>query len=170
MTFAQILVILIVAIPLLFVALNRLRVDIGALIIAAGLGLAQFAGMGILGAANTPGDAVKAISGLGQPVVVTLFSLFIITRSLDVTGVTRLIARRLLAVGGKSEMRLILLFTAATALLSLVMNNLAAGALMLPSALEAARRTGIRPSTAPSRSRRQKGSRAPSMNRVGQGN
>lgn len=146
MTFTQILVILIVIIPLVFVALNRLRMDIGALIIASALGLAQFAGLGVLGAVHTPGDAVKAISGLGQPVVVTLFSLFIITRSLDVSGVTRLIARRLLAVGGKSETRLILLFSGATALLSLVMNNLAAGALMLPSALEVARRTGIRPS------------------------
>ncbi len=146
MTLTQILVILIVALPLIAVAMNRLRIDIGALIIAAALGLAQFAGLGVLGAPGTPGDAVKSISGLGQPVVVTLFSLFIITRALDVSGVTRLIARRLLALGGRSESRLIMLFTGATALLSLVMNNLAAGALMLPSALEAARRTGIKPS------------------------
>lgn len=127
-------------------ALNRVRVDIGALVIAAGLGVAQFAGFGILGPENTPGDAVKAIAGLGQPVVVTLFSLFIITRVLDATGVTRAIARRLLAVGGKSETRMIVLFAGTTALLSLVMNNLAAGALMLPSAIEASRHTGIKPS------------------------
>ncbi|HEY3291912.1 MAG TPA: SLC13 family permease [Anaerolineae bacterium] len=127
-------------------ALNKVRVDMGALIIAAGLGLAQFAGLGILGPEHTPSDAVKAIAGLGQPVVITLFSLFIITRILDSTGITRAIARRLLAIGGKSETRLIILFTGTTALLSLVMNNLAAGALMVPSAIEAARRTGIKPS------------------------
>ena len=146
MTFPQLLVIAIVAIPLIFVALNRLRMDLGALIIACLLGVAQFAGLGVLGAPNTPADAVKAISGLGQPVVITLFSLFIITRCLDTTGVTRVIARHLLTLGGKSETRLIILFTAATALLSLFMNNLAAGALLLPSAMDAARRTGIKPS------------------------
>ncbi|HEY3341997.1 MAG TPA: SLC13 family permease, partial [Anaerolineae bacterium] len=146
MTIPQILVIAIVAIPLIFVSLNRLRMDVGALVIACLLGIAQFAGLGILGAPNSPPDAVKAISGLGQPVVITLFSLFIITRCLDTTGVTRVIARRLIALGGKSETRLIILFTTATALLSLFMNNLAAGALLLPSAMDAARRTGIKPS------------------------
>ncbi|MCC7449424.1 MAG: SLC13 family permease, partial [Anaerolineae bacterium] len=72
--------------------------------------------------------------------------LFIITRTLDKTGVTRWIANRVLRAGGRSEMRLIALLTAATAFLSLFMNNLAAGALLLPSAMEIARRTGIKPS------------------------
>jgi di/tricarboxylate transporter len=146
MTFPQILVIAIVAIPLIFVVLNRLRMDVGALIIACLLGIAQVAGVGVLGPSNTPADAVNAIAGLGQPVVITLFSLFVITRCLDSTGVTRVIARHLLALGGNSESRLIALFTGVTALLSLFMNNLAAGALILPSAMDAARRTGIKPS------------------------
>jgi di/tricarboxylate transporter len=146
MTFPQLLVIAIVVVPLIFVVLNRLRMDVGALVIACLLGVAQFAGLGVLGQPNTPADAVKAISGLGQPVVITLFSLFIITRCLDTTGVTRVIARHLIALGGNSETRLIILFTSATALLSLFMNNLAAGALLLPSAMDAARRTGIKPS------------------------
>ena len=124
MTLPQVLVFGVIVIPLGFVTLNRLRVDIGALIIAVGLGIAQFAGLGVLGPPNAPGDAVKAISGLGQPVVVTLFSLFIITRCLEETGVARVIAHRLLAIGGASETRLIFLFTATTALLSLLMNNL----------------------------------------------
>src|SRR5579859_2032977 len=133
-------------IPLALVIMNRLRVDIAALIMAASLGIFQFLGLGILGASNTPGDTVKAIAGLGQPVVITLFSLFIITQALDKTGVTRAIARRILGLGGTSETRLIVLFVTATALLSLFMNNLAAGALLLPSAIDVARRTGIRPS------------------------
>jgi di/tricarboxylate transporter len=145
-TFSQVLVIVVVILPLILVSLNRLRVDVAALMIAAILGIAQLLGLGILGAPNTPGDAIKSISGLSQSVVVTLFSLFIITRCLDKTGVTRWIARRVLAIGGHSEARLILLFTTATALLSLFMNNLAAGALLLPSAIDVSRRTGIRPS------------------------
>ena len=146
MTIPQVLLIVIVIIPLALAVTNRLRVDVAALIIASALGIAQFAGLGMLGAPDRPGDAVKSISGLSQSVVVTLFSLFIITRCLDKTGITRWIARRLLAIGGHSEARLILLFTATTALLSLFMNNLAAGALLLPSAMDVSRRTGIRPS------------------------
>jgi di/tricarboxylate transporter len=146
MTVPQLVVIVVVALPLALVVLNRLRIDVGAMIIAVTLGVLQYFGMGVLGPPNTPAAAVNAISGLGQPVVVTLFSLFIITRCLESIGVARFIAARLLAIGGKSEARLVLLFTSATALLSLVMNNLAAGALLLPSAIEASRRTGIKPS------------------------
>src|SRR5262249_40130674 len=77
---------------------------------------------------------------------ITLFGLFIVTRCLDRTGVTRWIARRILGIGAKSEGRLIALFAATTAFLSLFMNNLAAGALILPSALDVSRHTKIKPS------------------------
>jgi di/tricarboxylate transporter len=146
MTPPQIFLIAAVLIPLILVVANRLRMDLAALLIAALLGAAQFFGMGILAPAGTPQNAAKAITGFGQPVVVTLTGLFILTRGLEKSGVTRWIAGRLLAIGGASESRLIALFAATTALLSLFMNNLAAGALVLPSAMEAARRTGIRPS------------------------
>jgi di/tricarboxylate transporter len=146
MTLPQIFLIVVVALPLVLVSLDRLRIDVAALGIAAVLGVAQYLGMGILGAAHTSGDAVKAISGLSQPVVLTLLSLFLITRGLDKSGMTRWIARYLLKIGGHSERHLIALFAATTALLSLVINNLAAGVLILPSAMEVARRTGIKPS------------------------
>ena len=120
--------------------------DAAALIIAIALGAAQFFGMGMLGPAGTPKEAVNAITGFGEPVVITLISLFIITRGLEKSGVTRWIAHKLMEIGGISESRLIALFTATTAGLSLFMNNLAAGALLLPSAMEVARRTGIKPS------------------------
>ena len=146
MTQAQLLLIIIVAIPLGFVSLNRLRIDVAALIIALALGTVQFLGVGMLGEPSTPADAAKAVSGLAQPVIVTLVSLFIVTRSLDRSGVTRWIARQVLKIGAQSEQRLIALFATVTALLSLFMNNLTAGALLLPSAMETARRTGIKPS------------------------
>jgi di/tricarboxylate transporter len=69
-----------------------------------------------------------------------------ITYSLKKSGVTRWLARQLINLGGGSERRLIVLYTATTAALSLVMNNLAAGALLLPSAMETCRRTKIKPS------------------------
>jgi len=146
MTLAQGFLLVVVVVPLLLVSLDRLRVDVAALSIAAALGVAQFLGLGVLGAADAPKDAIKAIGGLGQPVVLTLLSLFLITGSLEKSGVTRWVARALLRAGSASERRLIALLAATTAVLSLAMNNLAAGALVLPSALEIARRTGIKPS------------------------
>ncbi len=135
--------ILIILFSLVFA--NRLRADIAALTISVLLGLAQVAGIGMLDSAGNPASAVKAISGFGQPVVITLLSLFIITRLMEKSGITRWISRYLIRIGGNSEARLIALFAGVTALLSLFMNNLAAGALVLPSALDASRRTGIKP-------------------------
>lgn len=146
MTFPQIFVLLVLLIPLTLVFMNRLREDIAALLMASALGLAQFFGMGVLGPAHTPDDAGKALTGFGTPEVITLLSLFILTYCLDKYGVTRWIASRLLKIGGRSERRLIGLFAVTGALLSLFMNTLAAGALLLPSALDASRRTGVKPS------------------------
>lgn len=146
MQLTQWLLLLIVLVPLAFVIAGRLRMDLAAMIMAALLGILQFAGLGILGPANSPQDAIRAIAGFNQPVVITLIGLFIITHGLDRSGVTRWLADQIIKTGGKSTRRLIVLFATVTALLSLVMNNLAAGALTIPSAMEASRRTGIRPS------------------------
>lgn len=146
MTFPQLFLILVVAIPLTLVFMNRLREDVAALLMAVLLGMAQYLGMGVLGPANTPDAAAKALSGFGTPEVITLMALFVLTTCLDKYGATRWIAGRLLAIGGQSERRLIALFAVTGALLSLFMNTLAAGALLMPSAVDAARRTGVKPS------------------------
>jgi di/tricarboxylate transporter len=136
----------VLVIPLGFVLANRLRMDLAALLMAVILGGLQFAGWAMLGPAGSSQDAVKAISGFSQPVVITLISLFILTRGLEKSGLTRWIAGQIVRFGGNHTGRLIALFATVTALLSLFMNNLAAGALVLPSAMEASRRTGIKPS------------------------
>lgn len=146
MTFPQIFVLLVLVIPLTLVFLNRLREDVAALLMAALLGVAQYLGMGVVGPANTPDAAHKALTGFGTPEVIALLALFVITACLDKYGVTRWIAKKLLSLGGQSERRLIGLFAFTAASLSLFMNTLAAGALLLPSALGASRRTGVKPS------------------------
>jgi len=110
------------------------------------LGIFQFAGFGILGPAQRPDRAIDILSGFGQPIILILISLFILTRILEKSGVTRWIAWQLLKVSGDKQGRLIGLFAATAAFLSLFMNNLAAGALVLPIAMEVARRTRIKPS------------------------
>jgi di/tricarboxylate transporter len=113
---------------------NRLRVDVVALLVLLTLGLTQVL---------TP---VEAISGFSSPVVVTIMSLFIVTRALEETGVAGWLADRLRALGGGSETRLILALMGTAALAVFVMNLIAAGALLLPLAIRIARDTHIKPS------------------------
>ncbi|HVN53561.1 MAG TPA: SLC13 family permease [Anaerolineaceae bacterium] len=136
----------IIIVPLALAAANRLRVDLAALLMATSLGILQALGFGLLGPPGSPKDAIKAISGFSQPVIITLVSLFILTRSLDKSGLTRWLARHLIRLGKNNEGLLVTLLATTTALLSLFMNNLAAGALVLPGAIEVARRSGIPPS------------------------
>lgn len=140
------ILILIVCIPVGLVIANKLRMDLAALLIAVMLAILQLAGFGFLGGEHSPKDAINAFSGFSQPVVITLLSLFIITRGLDKSGITRWLARSLIRLGGNRESRLIALLIATAAFLSLFMNNLAAGALLLPGAIEVARQTKIKPS------------------------
>ncbi len=146
MTTAQLILLAVLFIPLVLVFTNRLRIDLAALLMAVSLGVLQFAGFGILGPAGTPDAARKILSGFGQPIILILISLFILTRVLEKSGVTRWIAWQLLRVSGDKPGRLIGLFASTAAFLSLFMNNLAAGALVLPIAMEVARRTRIKPS------------------------
>jgi di/tricarboxylate transporter len=145
-TIEQIILLVVLFVPLALVLTNRLRIDLAALLMAVILGILQFAGFGILGPAGKS-DAVRNIlAGFGQPIILILISLFILTRVLEKSGVTRWIAWQLLKVSGDKPGRLIGLFTATAAALSLFMNNLAAGALMLPIAMEVARRARLKPS------------------------
>ncbi len=147
MTAAQVYVSLTVGVPLVLTAANRLRADYAALIIAFTLGIGQalFA-LPIFDAGGQSAGAVGAINGFGQPIIITLIGLFILTGTLEKYGIARWVANRILALGGRSVERLIALYTIAAAALSLIINTVAAGALLLPSALQTARQTGISPS------------------------
>ncbi len=146
MTLPVILLIITISIPILLVAVNKLRMDVAALTIACLLGIYQLAGLQMVGSVNTPSDAINAISGFSQPVIITLISLFIMTRTLENSGIPRWVAKRIVQKSGDNYTLLIGSFTFVSALLSLFMNNLAAGALLLPSAMETARITKIKPS------------------------
>jgi di/tricarboxylate transporter len=91
-------------------------------------------------------SAEEALSGFSRNAVVTLIGLFIITEGLENTGVVQWIATRIRQLGAGSELRLILLFMGAGAALSLVMNNIAAAAMLLPAALQVGRDSNVRPS------------------------
>ncbi|HEX3049144.1 MAG TPA: SLC13 family permease [Aggregatilineaceae bacterium] len=109
------------------IASGRIRADLVALLVLVTLP--------ITGVINFE----EALSGFSRSVVITIIGLFMITQGLEDTGVVKWIAGRLRQVGGNSEVRLLLLFMVAGATLSLVMNNIAAGAVLLPAAVQVAR-------------------------------
>lgn len=128
-----ILVALIVTTLLLIVS-NRLRADLIAILVLATLPLT-----GII-------TYQEALSGFSRSVVITIIGLFIITQALEDAGVVQSIAAWLRQLGGGSETRLLSLFMAVGAALSLVMNNIAAGAVLLPAAVQVGRESNVSPS------------------------
>jgi di/tricarboxylate transporter len=134
----------VITLPLILVLLNHWRVDLAALFMIVALGLAQFLGLNILGDGRSSEQTLIAISGFSQPVVITLIGLFILTQTLTHNGVILWLGQWLSRVGKNSEPRLVFLFTLASALLSQLMNNVAVGALLLPSAMNVVRHTKVR--------------------------
>jgi di/tricarboxylate transporter len=88
--------------------------------------------------------AEEAFSGLSDPAVITLLSIFILARALEETGVTARIGSFLLRAAGESETRLIAALMTSAAVLSLFMNNIASASILLPAASAAARKADLK--------------------------
>ena len=145
MTINMWFIVLVIVLPLSLVVSNRWRIDVAAIFMIVALGIAQYFGFAVLGDPKSPQQTTLAISGFGQPVVVTLIGLFILTQTLTANGVMLWLGQRLTRATEHSVTRLIFAFTFSSALLSLLMNNVAVGALLLPSAMQASRSARIRP-------------------------
>ncbi len=146
MTFEMWFVLAVIALPVMLVMLNRWRVDLAGLFIIVVLGLAQYLGLRVFSKTPSPASTLLALSGFSQPAVITLIGLFILTQTLTHNGVILWIGKWLSRMGHRSEFRLVLLFTIASAVLSLFMNNVVVGALLLPSAMYIVRRSKVRAS------------------------
>ncbi len=121
--------ILIVALILFFT--DKIPADLVALLVVVALGVS-----GVL----TPQEA---FSGFSRSAVITILAIFIIAEALRRSGVTEQVGNILLKVGGKSELRLIVVVMIAGAFLSLFMNNIAAAAVLLPAVSGAARKAEV---------------------------
>jgi di/tricarboxylate transporter len=124
----------ILAVSIVIFVSERLPVDVVALLVMLSLVLT-----GLL----TP---VEALAGFANPAVIALGSLFVISGGLFQTGVADRIAHLIVRLAGQSERRLIVTLTFGIALLSSVMNNVAATAVMLPAAIGISRDMEIPPS------------------------
>ncbi|MFN2227752.1 MAG: SLC13 family permease, partial [Anaerolineae bacterium] len=128
------LMLTILGISILLFIVDWLRVDIVALLILLAL---------ILTGLITPAEA---FAGFSSPAVITVWAIFIVSGGLFHTGVANLVGDRLLQVAGKSLSRLLGLLMATVGLMSGVMNNVGATAVLLPAAVSISRRVRINPS------------------------
>jgi len=134
MSFAGWITLATLALVAVLLATERLRPDVAGLLVLLGLSLTRVI---------TP---EQALAGFGQGVVITILAVFILGHGLEKTGVTRSIAQRLLRLSGPSEAKLVAVLMLTSAVFSLVMNNIAVLAVLLPTAMAVARQSEIRPS------------------------
>ncbi|MEZ5422916.1 MAG: SLC13 family permease [Pyrinomonadaceae bacterium] len=95
---------------------GRLAADLVALLVVVALRLT-----GVL-------SPQEAFSGFSRSAVIVIISIFVLTESLQRTGVTDQVGNILLKVGGSGELRLTVVVMIAGAFLSLFMNNIASAA------------------------------------------
>ncbi|MBZ5496596.1 MAG: SLC13 family permease [Acidobacteriia bacterium] len=88
-------------------------------------------------------DTADALAGFGNPAVITIAFVFLVTAGLTNTGIAAWIGRHLFRIAGENEGRLVAVTMAASALLSLFMNNIASASVLLPGLTSIARRTRI---------------------------
>jgi len=127
----MIITFIILAIAIFLFLSDRLRPDLVALLVMLTLGLS-----GILTSQET-------FSGFSRSAVIAIIAIFILADGLRRTGVTEKLGESLIHLGGKSEGGLVFTVTLAGAILSLVMNNIAAASVLMPAISGAARKTGI---------------------------
>lgn len=128
----EILLIAIIVAAVLLILSNRLRTDLVAILVLVVLALTGLV------------NPEEALSGFSRSAVIVIIGLFVITHALEDTGVVQVLANRIRSLGGESEVRLVVVFMAVGALLSLMMNNIAAGAVLMPAAIHVSRESHVR--------------------------
>ena len=134
MTIEIAMVLAILAGAVIFFVTEWLRMDLVALLVLLILTLTGLV---------TP---TQAFYGFSSPAVLTVGAVFVVSNGLFKTGVANAIGDRILKLAGASEVRLIAAIMASVGLMSSVMNNIGATAVLLPAVISIARQTKISPS------------------------
>jgi len=125
------LMLAILAATILLFVTDRLRVDMVALLLLLAL---------ILTGVVTPAEA---FSGFSSPAVITVWAIFIVSGGLFHTGVANMIGDRLLKLAGTSEPRLVGWLMTTVGLMSGIMNNVGATAVLMPAVVSISRKARI---------------------------
>ncbi|HVR73988.1 MAG TPA: SLC13 family permease [Planctomycetota bacterium] len=120
MTAAMVILLVILLVAMLFFAFEWLPPDVVALGVLLALMLTKLI------------SPEQAFAGFGNDTVLMIFGLFVLTASLQLTGVVEMVGRAILRQSGKSPDRLLLVIMISVALLSAFVSNTAATAFFLP--------------------------------------
>ena len=134
MTADMLFVFALLAITITLFIIDKIRMDIVALLVVASLALS-----GIITPAQT-------VSGFGSSIVVMIAALFVVGEALFRTGIAAATGQWLLRVGGDNETRLLLFMLPAVAGLSAFMSSTGAVALFIPVVLSMSRKARLNPS------------------------
>lgn len=134
MTFEIALVLAILLIALVLFVSEVIRMDLVAMLV-----LGTLAVTGLVG----PNEA---FAGFSNSAVITVWAMFILSEGLTRTGIANVIGVRVMRIAGRRESVMIIVIMLTAAILSAFMNNIGVAALMLPVAVDVARRTRIPPS------------------------
>jgi di/tricarboxylate transporter len=121
----------ILAITILLFVTEWLRVDVVALLVLLAL---------LITGLITP---EAAFSGFSSPAVLTVWAVFIVSGGLFHTGVANLLGDRLLKIAGSSPRRLVGLIMATVGVMSGVMNNVGATAVLMPAVVSISRKARV---------------------------
>ncbi len=111
-----------------------LRVDLVGLLVLSALSLTGLV---------TPQEA---LAGFSSPAVVTVWALFILSAGLTRTGIAHQLGQPLQRFAKDSEAKLMVVLMVSASLLSALINTVTVAAILLPSTMELARRSGRPPS------------------------
>jgi di/tricarboxylate transporter len=125
------LMLAILGISIMLFITEWLRVDVVALLVLLAL---------VLTGLITPAEA---FSGFSSPAVITVWAIFIVSGGLYYTGAANLLGDQLLKLAGSSVSRLVAVLMTSVGLMSGVMNNVGATAVMMPASVSMARKAGF---------------------------
>ncbi|NIV36358.1 MAG: hypothetical protein GWN58_45025 [Anaerolineae bacterium] len=134
MTIDNLLVLGILSVAILLFVSEKLRVDVVAMIVLAALVVTGLV------------TVEEAFSGFASPAVIVVWAVFIVSAGLTRSGVADLIARQVMRLAGRSQLRLTVLIMVAVGIMSAFMSNVGAAAILLPAVMSVARKTDTPPS------------------------
>ena len=131
MTFEIALVLGILLTSLILFVSEVIRMDVVAMLV-----LCALAVTGLVG-------PTEAFAGFSNSAVITVWAMFILSEGLTRTGIANVIGFQVMRIAGRREFVMIIVIMVTAAVLSAFMNNIGVAALMLPVAVDVARRTRI---------------------------
>lgn len=131
MTFEIALVLAILVISLVLFISEVIRMDVVAMLVLCALAITKLVG---------PQDI---FAGFSNSAVITVWAMFILSEGLTRTGIANVIGFQVMRIAGRREIMMIVVIMLTGAILSAFMNNIGVAALMLPVAVDVARRTRI---------------------------